>query len=700
MQAKLKLRDKDFIIETGKMAKQADGAVTVQYGDTVILTTVVSPEKPREGVDFLPLSVDYREKTSAAGRFPGGYIKREARPTEKEILSSRLIDRPIRPLFPEGYFYEIQIMSAVLSADGINDPDILAINGASCALTISDIPFYGPIGAVRIGRVNEKFIVNPTHSELENSDLDMVFAGTQGGISMIEGLSKELPEDTMLEAARLAHKHIVEIIKLQFKFQKSVGKPKREVPLVKINEELLKKIEEKVSNELDKVMRISEKIKRQDALANLLQKTTTELQPEFPEATEGEFAFAFHKIEKQKIRNLVLKEKKRCDGRTPTEIRPITCEIGLLPRTHGSALFTRGETQSLAVTTLGTVSDEQRTEGYTGESSKTFMLHYNFPPFSVGEARPVRGPGRREIGHGALAERALLAVMPLPQEFPYTVRIVSDILESNGSSSMASICGGCLSLMDAGVPIKDIVAGIAMGLITDKDNLVILTDILGAEDACGDMDFKVAGTKKGITAFQLDIKLKEGLSLAVLKKGMEQARVGRLFIIDKMSETIQAPRENVSVHAPKIQTIQIDTNKIGAVIGPGGKNIKRIIEETGATIEIEDDGKVIISSTDDESINKATTTIKQMTQEAEVGTIYEGTVKSIMDFGAFVEIFPGASGLVHISELADRFVKKVEDVVQIGDEIKVIVTEIDNKGRINLSKKQVDKQADQNEDKS
>lgn len=687
MQTQIKLNDKDLVIQTGKMAKQADGSVTVQYGDTVVLVTAVSSDELKEDANFFPLTVEYREKTSAAGKFPGGYIKREARPTEKEILSARLIDRPIRPLFPEGYFYEIQVMSEVLSADGENDPDILALNGASAALCISDIPFMGPIGAVRVGLINGNLVVNPTHSELNNSTMDMVIAGTSSGVSMIEGNTKGVNEETMLKAIEFAYGYIQKIIASQIEFQKNYGKPKRDNPSVKVDEKLVNTMRDTIGAELDNVIKIREKIKRQDALRLLLQRAILDLQPVFPLTNPSSFGLAFHKIEKEKVRSLILNEGKRCDGRTTTDIRPITCEVGILPRTHGSALFTRGETQSLAITTLGTSADEQRVEDLTGEFKKTFMLHYNFPPFSVGEVRQVRGPGRREIGHGALAENALSAVMPPPSEFPYTIRIVSDILESNGSSSMASVCGGCLSLMDAGVPIKEPVAGVAMGLIKEGNRTVILTDIIGAEDACGDMDFKVAGTKTGITAFQLDVKLKDGISIDVLGEGLKQAHAARIYILDKMSEAINSPREHVSSFAPKIQTIQIDPDKIGAVIGPGGRVIKRIIEDTGVSIEVEDDGKVTISSTADDSIKKAVGIIKDLTHEVAVGDVYEGTVKSITDFGAFVEILPEKNGLVHISELANHFVKKVEDEVQAGQKIRVMVIEIDNKGRINLSKK-------------
>lgn len=693
MKIQFKLNDKDFIIETGKLAKQADGAVTIQYGDTVVLSTAVSSDEIKEGIDFLPLTVEYREKTSAAGRFPGGYIKRESRPTEKEILSSRLIDRPIRPLFPEGYFYDIQIMSDVLSADGENDPDVLAVNGASAALSISDIPFYGPVGAVRVGLIDGKFILNPTTSELKNSSMDMVIAGTRTGISMIEGGTKGVSEEIMLKSLEFAYEYICKIIDVQIEFQKKYGKPKKDSPLVKVDEELINSMRKTIDTELDNIIRIKEKIRRQDALSALFQKTIKELQTKFAETGASSFGLAFSKIEKEKVRNLILHEGKRCDGRTITEVRPITCEIGILPRTHGSALFTRGETQSLAITTLGTSADEQRGEDLTGEFSKTFMLHYNFPPFSVGEARPIRGPGRREIGHGALAETALQYVIPEPDKFPYTIRIVSDILESNGSSSMASVCGGCLSLMDAGVPIKEPVAGVAMGLVKEGKKAVILTDIIGAEDACGDMDFKVAGTKNGITAFQLDVKLKDGIPIDVLNEGLSQAHTARLHILDKMAETIKTSRESVSAFAPRIQTIQINPDKIGAVIGPGGRVIKRIIEDTGASIDINDDGSVMVSSSDSESINKAIAAIKGLTHEVEVGEIFEGTVKSIVDFGAFVEILPEKNGLIHVSELANHFVKKVEDEVKIGQKVRVTVIEIDEKGRINLSKKRLETQS-------
>jgi len=692
MQTKVTINGKDLIFETGKMAKQANGSVTVRYGDTIVLVTAVSSDDMREDADFLPLTAEYREKTSAAGRFPGGYIKRENRPTEKEILSSRLIDRPIRPLFPDGYTYDTQVIADVLSADSDNDPDVLAVNGASAALCVSDIPFLGPIGAVRIGLINDQFVVNPTHAELKESTMDMVIAGTRTGISMIEGDTHGVSEETMIKAFEFAYENIRKIIDAQLEFQKNYGKPKKDKPLAKADENILVAVEKAVDTEINKVIRIKEKIRRQDALSSLLKKTVEELKELFPEASKASFGMAFHKIEKSRVRNMILTEGKRCDGRGITDIRPITCEVGILPRTHGSALFTRGETQALVITTLGTADDEQKGETLAGEFSKSFMLHYNFPPFSVGEVRAVRGPGRREIGHGALAESALKAIMPNEGDFPYTVRIVSDILESNGSSSMASVCGGCLSLMDAGVPIKEPVAGIAMGLVKGDGKVVILTDILGAEDACGDMDFKVTGTSTGITAFQLDVKLKEGISIDILRSGLSQAHTGRIHILNKMVETISTPKKELSKYAPKIQMIEINPEKIGAVIGSGGKIIKKIIEDTGANIEIEDSGKVKISSVNAEAIEKAVQIVKALSKDVEVGEIYDGTVKSLMDFGAFVEILPEKSGLVHVSELANKFVKKPGDVVKIGDKVKVIVIEIDEKGRINLSKKRLEKE--------
>lgn len=689
IQRQIKIRDADFIIATGKMAKQADGAVTVQHRDTVVLVTAVSSSILKEDIDFFPLTVDYREKTSAAGKIPGGYIKREARPTEKETLTARLIDRPIRPLFPKGYFYEVQVMVNVLSADPEIDPDVLAVNGASAALMISDIPFDGPVGAVRVGYINNEYVVNPTYSELEDSRLDIVVAGALNGVTMIEGGAKELPEEVLLGAIEFAQDYIVQLINLQLELKSTCGVPKRDVELILPKEELLAKVKELSREDLYKAVMIKEKLKRQEAIKLAFEKIKSTIKEEFPEVTDLELKMACDIVERYTVRDLILNEGKRCDGRTPDEIRSISCEVGLLPRTHGSALFTRGETQSLAMTTLGTKSDEQRVEELIGEFSKSFMLHYNFPPFSVGEVKPARGPGRREIGHGALAERALSPVIPPREEFPYTIRVVSDILESNGSSSMATVCGGSLSLMDAGVPIKAAVGGIAMGLVKGNGKVVILTDIIGAEDACGDMDFKVAGTREGITAFQLDVKLKEGIDLELLKEGLEKARKARLYVLDKMAEAIAEPRKQISVYAPKIKMTTIPPDKIGLLIGPGGRVIKRIMEDTGATVEIEDDGNVFVSSTNEESISRAIRMIKDITKDVEVGEIYEGVVRNIVDFGAFVEIMPGKVGLVHISELSNRYVKRVEDFVKIGEKIKVMVIKIDDKGRIVLSKKRI-----------
>lgn len=698
MHKQIQIGNKDFIFSTGKLAKQADGAVTVQCGDTIVLVTACGSTKPREGIDFFPLSVDYREKTSAVGRFPGGYIKRETRPSEKEILTARLTDRPIRPLFPEGFLSEVQVMADVLSADD-NNPDILAINGASAALTISDVPFLGPIGAVRMGRINDEFVVNPTTSQAEESTLDLVIAGNSEAIMMIEGHSKGVTEDIVLESIKIAQEHIKKLIEAQLALQKEVGKPKREVVLVTIDESLYSKVKEKIGTDLNKAIQITDKQKRQKEISSIKEKVLAELIEELPEEPEKSFTKILSKIEKETARNLALNEGKRYDGRKMDEIRPIACEIGLLPRTHGSALFTRGETQSLATTTLGTNRDAQRGENLAGEFSKKFMLHYNFPPFSVGEIRPIRGAGRREIGHGILAERSLSAILPNEEEFPYTIRIVSDILESNGSSSMASVCAGSLSLMDAGVPIKENVAGIAMGLmINDKKSLVI-SDILGSEDACGDMDFKIAGTRTVIHAIQLDVKYKKGLNPSILKEGLEQARLGRLHILDIMEKVIKTPKAQLSEYAPKIASIQIPPEKIGIVIGPGGKTIKKIVEETGANIEIEDSGIVKISSLDQEAIDKATDIVKLLTHDVVVGDIYEGTVRNIMDFGAFVELVPGKDGLIHVSELANTFIKNVEDVVKVGDKVRVKVIKVDDKGRISLSKKQLEEQKPDSESK-
>ncbi len=679
---------RDLIIETGKVAKQANGSAIVQYGDTMILATAVAEESPAEEIDFFPLIVDYREKTSAAGRFPGGYIKREGRPTEKEILTSRLTDRPVRPLFPEGFFNEVQIVINVLSADDKNDPDILAMVGASAALTVSDIPFSGPVGAVRVGMVDNEFIINPSHAQLENSQLDMVIAGTEKAVLMVEGEAKFISEQTMLDAISLAHEEIKKIVKAIEELQQKCGKQKMQVELFTVPEPLLEKVEEICQPDLLQRLTIPGKKDRSEALKELKEKTVEEIigDKEEPEFTEAQVETAYAQLQKNLMRKLAVEEGKRIDGRGVTEIRPITCEVGILPRTHGSALFARGETQALAITTLGGEMDEQRADTLIGEESKKFMLHYNFPPFSTGEVKPIRGPSRRDIGHGVLAERALQPVLPSDEEFPYTIRVTSDILESNGSSSMASVCSGSMSLMDAGVPLSAPVAGIAMGLIVEKDKAVILADILGTEDALGDMDLKVAGTAEGITAFQMDTKT-EGITKEIIKQALEQARSCRLYVLEKMAEVIQKPRESISVYAPRIAIMQIHPDKIGNLIGPGGQTIRKITSETGAEINIDDSGRISIYSTSEEGIEKAKQMVEAYTAEVEIGKIYRGTVRRITDFGAFVEILPGQEGLVHISKLADYRVARVQDVVRVGDEILVKVTDVDEMGRINLSRR-------------
>lgn len=682
-----KIGNKDLIIETGKFAKQAAGSCTVQLGGTVVLVACVSSKEPKEGIDFFPLTVEYQEKTYAAGKIPGGFFKREGRPTEKEILTARLIDRPIRPLFPKGFVNEVQIMAIVLSSDGQNDSDVLALIGASCALSISSITFQGPIGAIRVGRVGGEFVVNPTFQQLDESSLDLVIAGTHEGIIMLEGNSNELKEDVVQEAVDFGYKQLESIISLIEDITKECGKGKFSPTLKKVDPALQSQIEELSSSELDKMNSMATKEERVEAFDILTKDLVAKLVTEEGPHTEGDIKSALTDFEKRKVRRLILEQNKRVDGRNFTDLRSISCEVGVLPRTHGSGLFTRGQTQSLAVTTLGSSADEQMIDALEEKAYKSFMLHYNFPPFSVGEVKPVRGPGRREIGHGALAERALKAVMPSKEKFPYTVRVVSDILESNGSSSMATVCAGALSLMDAGVPIKESVSGIAIGLVKEGQKEILLTDIGGVEDHYGDMDFKVAGTKEGITAIQMDLKIK-GISINLLKKGLVQARDARLKILNVMNGIISKPKESVSEYAPKIVTLRINPNKIGELIGPGGKNIKRITAETGATIDIEDDGTVQIAAADSSASEKAVEAVKRITEDVEVGKIYLGKVKKMTDFGVFCEILPGKEGLVHISELADKFVKKIEDEVKVGEEILVKVTEIDSQGRINLSRKQ------------
>ncbi len=694
----MELGGRKLIIETGRLAKLADGSVTVQYGDTIVLVTVVASREVREGVDYLPLYVDYREKTYAAGKIPGGFFKREGRPTEKEILTARLIDRPHRPLFPSGFRNEVQIMAVVLSADPEHDPDMLAIIGGSAALALSDIPFPKPIGAVRVGRNEGKLIINPTHAQVAGGDLDLVVAGTKDGINMVEGEAKELSGEVIQEAILFGHRAAMDIASRIEQFAESAGKEKRDIPLMGIDAELKKRVESLAGEKIAALMNFSDKQGRQEQRRQLTAEVLTELAPDFPDK-EKEIKGILEELEAEEMRKVILESGKRADGRQPTEIRPISCEVGILPRAHGSAVFSRGQTQSLVTTTLGTSHDEQMLDGLKEESFKSFMLHYNFPSFSVGEIRPVRGPGRREIGHGALAERALKSVLPPNGEFPYTIRIVSDILESNGSSSMATVCGGTLCLMDAGVPITASVAGIAMGLVREGQKHVVLTDITGLEDHFGDMDFKVAGTRKGITAIQMDLKV-EGVDQELLKQAFAQSKTAIFSILDKMAAVMDRPRPDVSKLAPHIIITRVPVSKLGRVIGPGGKMVRSIIEKTGAEINIEDDGEITIAAPNDESAGKALKMIEDITAEVEVGKIYQGKVKRIMDFGAFVEVLPGQEGLVHISKLADYRVNKVEDEVKVGDEIPVKVTEIDRQGRMNLSRKAALQEAEQQKQKT
>jgi len=674
-------------IETGKIAKQADGAAVVQYGETIVLVTAVSAPEENEDADFFPLTVDYREKTYSAGKFPGGFYKREGRPTSKEILTMRLIDRPLRPLFPDTYFNEVQIMSMVLSADKENDSDILAMVGASAALSISSIPFLGPTGSVRVGQINGEFVINPTHAELATSSIDIVVSGTEDAITMVEASSKEVPEEQMVDAIMYGHTFIKEIVQLQKELIAKCGKEKQPIPPEKTDTGLLEKIKAKYYSQIAEKNQTPGKDARKKAMKEIANQIISEYCTETENAPTKKIVKAiFEKLETIVVRDQIVKTGKRPDGRGLKDIRPISCEVGLLPRTHGSALFTRGETQAVVVSTLGTTMDEQRVDALEDEYSKKFMLDYNFPPFCVGEVKPLRGPGRREIGHGALAERALESVLPPANAFPYTIRIVSDIMESNGSSSMATVCGGTLSMMDAGIPIHASVAGIAMGLVKEGSHVCILSDILGTEDHLGDMDFKVAGTDKGVTALQMDIKI-AGITEKIMRDALSQAKEGRLFILKELAKVIDKPREQVSAYAPKVTHIKINPEKIGMVIGPGGKMIKKIQEETGAKIEIEDDGTVIISSTVADSVQKAKTWISRMTEEIEIGKIYIGKVLSLKEYGAFVEVLPGHDGLVHISELSDSYVEKVEDVVQVGQEIPIKVIGVDDQKRIKLSRK-------------
>ena len=670
-------------IETGRLAKQTSGAALVQYGETVVLVTAVASNSPREGIDFFPLTVDYQERTYAAGKIPGGFFKREGRPAEREILISRIVDRAIRPLFPKGFACETQIVASVLSVDRENDADTLALIGASAALQVSDIPFQGPIAGIRVGRLNGELVVNPLQSQYQDSDINIFVAAGRDAVLMVEGGARIVSEEDMLEALFLAHEAAAPLLDVQDELVRVAGKPKRVFEEPSADTVLADRVRAVAVEKLSSALTVAVKQERAAAIKAAKREATAVLGEEFADRA-GEVAEALGKLTDGTMRKMILDERRRVDGRGLTDIRPISCEVGVLPRTHGSSVFTRGETQALAVATLGTSGDEQRVDALIGEQYKKFMLHYNFPPFSVGEARPMRNPGRREIGHGALAERALLAVLPSDKDFPYTIRIVSEILESNGSSSMATVCSGALALMDAGVPISAPVAGVAMGLIKEEAEVRILSDILGDEDHIGDMDFKVAGTAEGITALQMDIKI-AGVTREIMQQALYQARDGRLHILDKMAEALQTPREEVAEYAPRILTLKIKPDKIRDLIGPGGKMIRSIVEETGVKIDVEDDGTVYIASADGDAMNRAISKIDAVTADAEIGKIYTGTVKKVVDFGAFVEILPGKDGLVHISQLASERVNRVTDVVNEGDEIRVKVLEIDRQGKIRLS---------------
>ncbi len=680
-------------IETGKIAKLADGAVVVSCGDTMVLASAVSATAIKEGQDWFPLTVDYREKAAAVGKFPGGYFKREGRPSEKETLTSRMTDRPLRPLFPAGYLYDTQIISILLSADGQNDPDILAINGASAALCVSDIPFAGPIGAVRVGRVNGQFVANPTHDEREQSDLDLIYVGTENNVIMIEGAADELPEAEFVKALEFAHGHAREMIRIQKELASQVGKPKREMPLLTVDQDILEIAYRIAGDRIEGALYTQGKVARSKAVNELREEVKTAVLEKYPEADKFAISQAFDYVQKKAFRISVLDKQKRMDGRGYEDLRAISCEVGVLPRAHGSAIFQRGETQALALVTLAPIEEAQNIDAYGGgEQSKSFILHYNFPPFSVGETGRTGGASRREIGHGALAERSLEPVVPSVDDFRYAIRISSEVMESNGSTSMASVCGGMLALMDAGVPIKTPVAGISVGLVTEFGDdgqlkrYSLLTDIIGSEDHFGDMDFKLCGTETGVTGFQLDLKLR-GVSHKIMAEAIGRAKEARTKILATMASTIDQPRPDLSKYAPRIETVKINPEKIGALIGPGGKTIKGIVAETGAEINIEDDGSVHIYATSPESMARAKEIIGGMTKEIEIGQTYHGRVVSIKEFGAFVEVFPGKDGLVHISELADFRVKRTEDVAKVGEMIWVKCIGIDDKGRVKLSRK-------------
>jgi polyribonucleotide nucleotidyltransferase len=681
----VELGGRTFSIQTGKVARQAGGSVWVQYGGTVVLAAATADKRPIERKGFAPLTVDYRERTYAAGKIPGGFFKREGRPTEKEVLSSRLIDRPLRPLIHKDFPYETQVMITVLSSDQENDADVLALCAASAAMQLSDIPFPACISGVRVGKVGGELVLNPTFAQLEESTMDVIVAGTDEDIVMVEGGTREVNEAELLEALRFAQGYIRVLNQLQEDLKRTNAKPKRPTVAPVPTADIRAALEQSVGPRLAEALRIPSKEERQGALDVLVAEATAGFGDRFAERTAlvGEVA---HDLEREHMRRMVLEEGVRADGRAPDQIRPIRAEVSVLPRTHGSALFTRGETQALAVTTLGTSTDEQRIEELEGQSWKSYMLHYNFPPFSVGEVRPIRGPGRREIGHGALAERAIEPVIPADTIFPYTIRVVSDVLESNGSSSMATVCAGTLSLMDAGVPVKAPVAGVAMGLIREGERHAVLTDILGVEDHLGDMDFKVTGTGQGVTAFQMDSKI-GGIDFQILAEALERARDARLYVLEVMERCLSQPRAEISVYAPRISILQIDPDKIREVIGPGGKIIKRITEETGAQIDIEDTGEVRIAAYSSEGGKRAEQMIRDIVEDPEVGRIYDGKVRSIVSFGAFLEIVPGRDGLLHVSEIDHKRIARVEDVLKLGDIVRVKVIGVDREGKIKLSRK-------------
>jgi polyribonucleotide nucleotidyltransferase len=672
-------------METGRLAKQAHGAVWMQYGDTGVLVTAVS-DRLRDGIDFMPLTVDYQEMAYAAGKIPGGFFKREGRSSDREVLVSRLIDRPIRPLFPKGYFWEVQVIATVMSADMEHLPDVMAINGASAALFISDIPFDGPAAAVRVGRVGGQWVVNPGEKEMEASDLNLVVAGTRDAVVMVEGGAQVAPEEAVLEGIFFGHRAMQPIIDMQEEMRQAVGRPKRAFVPAQMPQEILNRVREMAHEPMDQALRIPQKAERRSRVAAIQDQVLDGLLPQYP---EGEVAIrtALEDLEKEVARGMILQEGRRIDGRPFEQVRPVSCEVGLLPRAHGSGLFTRGETQVMAVATLGTAADEQRIDTLSEEEhSRRFILHYRFPPFCVGETKMLRSPSRREVGHGALADRAIQPVLPSAEAFPYTIRVVAEVLESNGSSSMASTCGTTLALMDAGVPIAAPVAGVAMGLIKEGEQVVVLTDILGDEDHLGDMDFKVTGTSQGVTAIQMDIKIK-GVTQEIMARALAQAKAGRLWILERMMAAIQSPRTELSPYAPRIITIQIKPDKIRDVIGPGGRIIRKIVEETGAKIEVQDDGTVHIATNSMDRADKAIQFIRRLTEDAEVGAVYTGKVKRVLDFGAIVEILPGTDGLLHISQLDHAHTRKVTDVIQEGDEVQVKVLEIDDSGKIRLSRK-------------